>query len=232
MLKRLGALALLSLCPFFLSAETTVVGIPVAGDGVSTQLPTANVSSNGTIRMWLPLEGGTEANPLQYGVNGVGISSSVFDSDATNGFMEMWLYFSPNEVPAASAVLDLKFKDLDLIGVNDPHYFLESVQITTMGASVEATSASDAVSANNHSQTISIDLIGLGLELDADDEELWTRLLFNVQNNYAGNAQHLINTKETMRATLTTTAVPEPATYAILGAGLLVAAARRRQQTA
>jgi hypothetical protein len=205
-----------------LPANATVIGVAVGSNG-SLGNP-VGTSSNGTISFYALLNGsGT------YGVGGAGLTSDTctigfFSSSCTGGRLDMWLRFAP--VTLGANILTLQFTDLDLFGVNDPSYFLESVSIfdssLTKLAFVDSALDPEVVQANYNQQTLS-------LALNVANNPYFTRLTFRTAFNGASRGTYA-NTIETLLATMTavppppppTTSVPEPDALSLLGAGLLL----------
>lgn len=214
------ALTFLAINP--LSAEQIILGTPVAGAGETEQV---GVVSDGWIYMHIPLEGsGT------YGVDDYGTQTTWhhndFAADISGGAMDMWLYFGSIEQPATNALLELKFWDLDLQGVNDPNspslWLIEGVEFyDELGNQrgqvwdISHESSGIEVSGDYQNQRIVLDLLDLGYTVD---EQFHMRLVFN-SNIYYGEPGWLENTFEKLMPTLSTYAVvPEPQTYLMLGA--------------
>jgi hypothetical protein len=137
----------------------------------------------------------------------------------------MYLYFTPVAIPAESASLQFAFTDLDLMGVNDPLGFFESVQffdaggdpisslITVNGQLPALGDLPFTVTGNSTSQTVLFsditsiieDPFFVELRLGSDYGSHWGR-----------------NTSESLVATLTSVvAVPEPSTWLLLSSGLV-----------
>jgi hypothetical protein len=219
-----SALLLLAAVP----AHATVIGVAVRGNGSSTTVGSTN--SDGSINFYALMKGsGT------YGVSGAGLSSDTctigsWSSTCTGGRLDMWLRFSP--VTLGPNILTLHFTDLDLFGVNDPNYFLESVGIydstRALLAFVDSVADPEVASANYNTQTLS-------LALNATNNPYYTKLTFRTAFNQAPRGTY-VNTIERMLATMSAVvppaSVPEPGTLSLLGAGLLLigGVARRRRQ--
>jgi hypothetical protein len=230
-LKRLlAALSAVLLMGVVLPANATVIGVAVSGSG-SLGSPVGTASSDGTISFYALLNGsGT------YGVSGAGMTPDtctigLWSNTCTGGTLDMWLRFSP--VTLGANVLTLQFSDLDLFGVNDPSYFLESVSIfdssLTSLAYVDSAADPEVVQANYNQQTLS-------LALNVTNNPYFTRLTFRTGFNGASRGSY-VNTIETLLATMSavpSSSVPEPGALSLMGAGLLLVglAVRRRKHRA
>jgi hypothetical protein len=201
-----------------LPANANVIGVAVASNG-SMGSPVGTASSTGTISFYALLNGsGT------YGVSGAGLTPDTctvgwLSSSCTGGRLDMWLRFAPATLGAN--ILTLQFSDLDLFGVNDPSYFLESVSIydssLTSLAFVDSALDPEVVQANYNQQTLS-------LALNVANNPYFTRLRFRTSFSGVPRGTYS-NTLETLLATLSpvpTTSVPEPGALSLLGAGLLL----------
>jgi len=200
------------------SADT--IGVAVTGVGSSTVVGT---SSGGTISFYIPL---TSSASGTYGVSGKGTSSDTCTTPTClGGSLDMFLRFAPVQVGAN--VLTLDFSDLDLVGANDPTYFLESVLITPNGSGtgvlIDETTDPGVLSANSGTQV-------LVLPMAIASNPFYVKLHFT--SKFLGDTPSgtYANTVETVRATISP--VPEPMTLATLGLGMLALGifARRKSQ--
>ena len=216
-----------------------VLSTMVAGTASANIIGSA-VSLSGTV------DGGTVDNPINfyiplsenasglYGNGGVGLTSDICSTaplavdQCGSGFLGMLLEFQ--DASEGSHQMTLQFSDLDLAGVNDPHFFFETLSIFSLNSTPTfdfVWSALDPLVtfANHDDQTldIAIDYFSGG--------DLYFGLLFGSAIYATGTFQ---NTEETLIASLRPrSTVPEPATLSLLGAGLLAIgfAGRRKRKT-
>jgi PEP-CTERM motif-containing protein len=191
------------------SADT--IGIAVSSVGSSAAVGTA--APDGTISFFIPL---TSAASGTYGVSGKGTSSdSCTTPNCLGGSLEMFLRFAPVQVGAN--VLTLDFSDLDLIGANDPTYFLESILISPNGSGpgvlIDDRTDPGVLSANTGSQV-------LVLPMAVASNPFYVQLHFTSKFLTGTPSGTYTNTVETVKATIRP--VPEPLTLVTLGLGLLV----------
>ncbi|HEY7672245.1 MAG TPA: PEP-CTERM sorting domain-containing protein [Gammaproteobacteria bacterium] len=208
-----------------LPAQANVIGIAV--DDNITPTPVGSTNGDGSINFYALLNGtGT------YGVAGAGLSPDTCTktssySTCTGGTLDMWLRFSP--VTIGANTLTLQFSDLDLFGVHDPSYFLESVQIydssLTSLALVDSLYDPEVVLGATNADTQTLSLL-----LDVTSNPYFTRLTFRTRFVGAPRGSY-INTRESVLATISPVSVPEPTTLTLLGGGLLLIgfASRRRR---
>lgn len=185
-------------------ADPIVVGIPVIGM-TSTPAAPGMVAADGTITFYIPLQASSSGT---YGVGTIGTAPDTATGPRSDGYLDMWLRFSP--VGLGSGLLTLDFSDLDLTGVNDPLGFLESIEIfNTSGTSLaffDSSSDPGVLSANNTSQS-------LGVNLSILSDPFFVRLHFS-SSLPSGTWR---NTAETVRATVQ---VPEGGAGALFLLGL------------
>ena len=205
----------------------TITGVTVRGYGYTSQV--GSVNSDGSVNFYALLNGSAT-----YGYNGGGMSAdnctiSYYTNNCGGGTLDMWFRFEG--VNLGPNVLTLQYNDLDLAGVNDPGYFLESVRVyrnnstsTLAYINEEWDAGVDQPASNYNTQLIELDI------------NVNTSPVFYVRTRYVTTFRsdaprgNYTNTVESVRATL----VPEPGMLSLLGAGLLAAGllGQRRRQAA
>ncbi|TDJ41207.1 MAG: PEP-CTERM sorting domain-containing protein [Gammaproteobacteria bacterium] len=202
-------------------AQATVIGVTV--DGVSSMTAVGETENRAAlggalaVKYYIPL---TDTSDCVYGVS-CGTSS---DSGSGGTLMSMFLMFDPISTPAGYT-LEILFEDLDLIDVNDPVGFLETLQVwNSVGISLTGliTDIASSYVVGNH-LTQQLLTLNLGPIVSSP---LWLELTFSASYVHRG-----WNTPEFLIATVSS--VPEPATLSLLGAGLLglVFIRRKRAQS-
>jgi len=184
------------------------IGVAVSALGSSSVVGT---SSGGTISFYIPLTGTNGT----YGVGGKGMSADICSTYSSplcsGGSMDMFLRF--DGVQQGANLLTLSFSDLDLAGVNDPSYFLESVVVTPPGGTpISQSNDPRVLNANADTQVLVLPMA------------IPNSPFFYVQLHFASTFNSpptgaYTNTVETVRATIRP--VPEPMTLATLGLGML-----------
>ena len=132
-------------------------------------------------------------------------------------------------------MLTFSFVDLDLIGVNDPAGFTETIQffsatnsaLTSVITTAPGSGSSPLaymVTGNSNSQTITFSDVRSVITSDP----FYVKLVFGSKETTSGTHT---NTMESMTATLaTTTAVPEPTSMVLFGSGLMALGAWRMRR--
>lgn len=242
------------------ASAATVTGIAVGGGeaaGPAVGIPPVG----GQIEYFIPLRDDTTSTIYTgtYGdkpagvfcaANGVGTcsdSGSGFGYDSA-GALDMNIYFDLTLEPvAAAARLTLAFADLDLIPINDPDGFHESLTFSywdtqsngfvTVGSTIknesELTGGAFAGAASTTPATLAdpfswhIDLLALGVlgklnQSRALDGGFWIQLGFgSLYLDEHGNPKHGKNTSEFLTATLDVSPVPIPSAVWLFGSALI-----------
>ena len=181
----LAVAAVMSVVSTFSQAGT----IGVAVDGVNGALvgnTLVNRPSLGgdAIEYFIPLNGVSDVygNGGTTNNNGFG---QVSDSGYGGGTLSMFLMFTPVSTTTPSQ-LNIRFEDLDLMGVNSPSYFLETINVLDAGGSSivngPITDIGGLVTGNSTSQLLSLALgvvatnpFFLQLEFTADFTDYWRK---------------------------------------------------------
>lgn len=248
-LKSLLLAGLMVLIAAEAQAVTMALGKPVEAIGSNVQaVPSCGSGAcyntgTGAIGFYVPLnsaDNGTYGIDID-GAGPKGEAGTFSDSKAgpftNSNALTMYLRFTPiAPFPLESAVLSFSFVDLDLIGVNDPSGFTETIQffsatnsaltsvITTSPGSGSSPLAY-TVTGNSTSQTIVFSDVRSILSADP----FYVKLVFGSKEVYSGTYR---NTIESLTATLTTSTatVPEPTSMLLLGSGLVALGVWRRVQ--
>lgn len=227
---RACALGLAGLLAFGSAAQAATVGVAVESIGSSIEVGTTehrDLLGGDAIKYFIPLK---RLGNCVYGVDTFGRydhKTCGVDADKGTGGRElsMFLRFDPVSTTDPSQ-LSILFEDLDLIGANDPWYFLESVNVLdATGTSLTGVIddiASAVVTGNADTQQ----LLSLGLGV-LPTSVYFVELQFVASSKYKG-----WNTPEYLIAEISSMpVVPLPAAggMLLLGLGALGFARRRRQ---
>ncbi len=214
----------------------TVEGKTVAGISGVPGNTFVGVTGNGdslidAVKYFIPLRNGDGV----YGVNGFGTSS---DRGNGGGVLTMFLRF--DGLTANSGNLSILFEDLDLINVNDPFGFFETVEVFDGNG----TSLTQLIDESDDDIGRSFDINTLGglndnLELAIAFSSISTSTLFVELNFTASFRRKARNTAEYLTASFNeinqTTVVPLPAALPLYGTGLAIMGFigwRRKRKTA
>ena len=201
-----------------------VVGLAVQGVGDPT--PTGNQDADGTIEFFIPLNDSEVYGDTSGGGTG-GLSSDSCTvgssvSPCSGGTLNMFLFFDMLE--GGTTTVQVDFVDFDLAGVNDPWFFLESLEIIDPDGNLLTFSVADLLAgSDSHSQSLSFDLDVAG--------SFYLHLTFSSHFNSDTSPGTYRNTAESLHETATTS-VPEPGTLALFGTGLLLLGFSRRRMSA
>lgn len=216
-------LALSTIGALFLAS--TASAVPVIGVSVDDFTTPAAVGATqyrsalggDAIKYYIPL---TDAGTCTYGVD----CGTSYDKGYGGTIMSMNLMFTP-VVTNAEATLSVYFEDLDLVGANDPYWFLEEVRVFDVGGIALTNWISDINDSLVSGDAVTQQLLSLDLGVLTDNTYFAT-LKFSADSRYYAK-----NTAEYLIASIDQANVPEPATVFLLALGLLgIAAARRRTQ--
>ncbi len=221
-LKKILAAALIAgSAAFTQTATASTIGIAVDAigslNGVGNKVVRPLLGPNPAIEYYIPLGTGDGT----YGVGGFGTTS---DTGAGGGILTMILAFTPVSLTGSSQ-LNILFEDLDLIGANDPWYFLESMQLFNADGSDltdPITSISSSLVTGDH-DTQQLLSLSLGV-LDADP--LFLSINFQSSSQYYGR-----NTPEYLIASISPVPLPAAAWMFLTALGSLGIASRRRKRT-
>ena len=220
------------------SVSVTGVTVDAAGSSNTVGITTAG----GKIKYYIPLD---ETTSGVYGEDSSACSKGIgtcYDIGGGFGYndataLDMNIYFDLTLQPqSVAAELNFVFDDLDLIGINDPNQFFESMSLSYWnGASftpvnpivkypsdivvgIADINATDPITWN-----LDLDLAALAILNDSNG--FWIQFGFGSKYDWTGR-----NTPEYLTAALTLSPVPLPAASWLFGTALIafVGFARRR----
>ena len=201
-----------------------VVGQAVQGVGDSTS--TGNQNADGTIDFYIPLNGSeVYGDTSGGGTGGLSSDSCTVGSSVepcSGGTLDMFLFYDMPE--AGDADVQFDFVDLDLAGVNDPWFFLESLKIVDPDGNTLTFSLVDLLDGSNRGSQ------SLGFDLGVDGS-FYLHLTFTSDFHPNTRPGTYRNSVESLHETATTS-VPEPGTLALFGTGLLLLGFSRRRKPA
>ncbi len=213
----------------------TVTGTPVSGFGSTTQV--ASLNGDGYLPFFIPL---SQAASGTFTVNGVGTTGDVGNS---GGSLIMTIGFGSFADILQDAKLVFDFIDFDIGPTND---YFENDQLSGFFESVRFfTSDGYTTQVINHTADsiagfIEVTSTGNNQQIVISDLSAFlppagnTPFVIGLEfTSFSANALLTgLNTVEFVRATLSGTAVPEPATMLLLGSSGLAGAFMRRRKRA
>ena len=198
--------------------QASVIGVAVDAIG-SVNAPVGSTQfrsalGGDAIKYLIPLS--ASSTPCTFGVD----CGTTSDSGSGGTLMSMFLRFDPISTSHAS-ILDISFEDLDLIGINDPANFLESVEVfnstnASLTGLIDDISSGFVTGDSNTQQLLSLDLGILS------STTLWLELQFSASYDRRGT-----NTPEYLIASVHSV-VSEPSIIALFALGLFGVGFARR----
>ena len=197
---------------------STVYGETVDDYGSSTSVGMTEYRSalgGEAIKYYIPL---TDGDDCTYGVD----CGTYSDTGYGGTQMSMFLEFDGVSTVDESFLM-VHFEDLDLEGVNDPYYFIERINIYDASGSI--TGVIDNISSayvTGDYDTQQILSLSLGV---LTTSVYYMEFVFDAASDYYGR-----NTPEYLRAKITSSAIPLPASGLLLLGALGAIGLRRRRQ--
>lgn len=238
-------------------ASSVIDGIAVGSAGSNTQVGLTgsgpSLTSASSIKYYIPLHEdyigvyGVGSSPCSNGAGTCADTGSGYGYDDADALYMNLFFDLSGHAPSQSAELAFQFDDLDLIDVNDPAGFFESISLSywnwdtnTSAFATDPVLVAGTIKTAGTSPDPTIDpvdenLITWDLSLAALDalnasaqaqNGFWIRLGFGSQYNNTGT-----NTPEYLAAQLTVSPVPVPAAFWLFGSALIgfVGISRRRK---
>lgn len=207
-----------------LQLASTASAIPVIGVAVDNFTDQNGVGSTAfrsalggdAIKYYIPLTG---AGTCTYG--DCGVSS---DRGYGGTVMSLNLMFSPVATNVAST-LSVNFEDLDLVGANDPSWFLEAVQVFDGNGTGLTGLITDIDNPLVTGNAVTQQLLSLDLGV-LTNTTYFATLEFSANSRYYAK-----NTPEYLIASIDQVTVPEPTTVSLLALGLMGIGAIRYRRT-
>ncbi len=237
--------SILSILFFWTGAANAMSVDGITVEAIGSQADAGRTNSAGQTVYYIPLSEDTTGTygytEITCGNGSSGTAGTCYDRGDGAGYvdasaLEMNIFFDKDvSGPLASASLDFWFRDLDLVGVNDPFGFFESLSLSYWdgegdGSTLTRIGADAIINATDLAPgtadissvdpiTWSLDLATLGvLPLLSNSDGFWVQLGFGSDFHTDGR-----NTAERLTAQLnvSVSAVPVPAAFWLFGTALI-----------